>query len=427
MSLKWGVTEAVREFFQNAIDEQRRDSENSMFFDYDPKGQVIRIGNRHSDLDIKTLLFGESTKRGKEEMIGSHGEGYKIATVVLLRTGKQVSFQNYCRREIWKPRLVKSRRYGGAMVPTFFVETEAVWKKVPENSLIIEISGITPEEYAQIKESNLHLQESVKRRETSRGAVLDEDKYKGKIFVGGLYICTEPRLEMGVDLKPNLVHLERDRSIVRSIDVQMLVSYMIEELKDAELTKKSLGSFAGEYILSNNVDKGIKNEIAADFVREHGEKAVPVSNQADAEYFRKMNYKPVIVSAAESEIIKNSEVYRNVRSENEESVDTIPVYDRLRAFAEKIEIKLTEEERGGIIQYRRSDRRIIEIGGKKNMKLTEFYSKPIKDVMETMEMVDLKVHTDNAGNVHSIEVKFSNDSEEIDERKRKRNEHETIF
>ena len=341
---EWGVTEAVREFFQNAIDEQRRDSENSMFFGYDPKGQVIRIGNRHSDLDIKTLLFGESTKRGKEEMIGSHGEGYKIATVVLLRTGKQVSFQNYCRREIWKPRLVKSRRYGGAMVPTFFVETEAVWKKVPENSLIIEISGITPEEYAQIKESNLHLQESVKRRETSRGAVLDEDKYKGKIFVGGLYICTEPRLEMGVDLKPNLVHLERDRSIVRSIDVQMLVSYMIEELKDAELTKKSLGSFAGEYILSNNVDKGIKNEIAADFVREHGEKAVPVSNQADAEYFRKMNYKPVIVSAAESEIIKNSEVYRNVRSENEESVDTIPVYDRLRAFAEKIEIKLTEEE-----------------------------------------------------------------------------------
>ena len=57
-----------------------------------------------------------------------------------------------------------------------------------------------------------------------------------------------------------------------------------------------------------------------------------------------MNYKPVIVSAAESKIIKNSEVYRDTRSENEESVDTVPVYDRLRAFAEKIEIKLTEEE-----------------------------------------------------------------------------------
>lgn len=61
------------------------------------------------------------------------------------------------------------------------------------------------------------------------------------------------------------------------------------------------------------------------------------------------------------------------------------------------------------------------------MKLTEFYSKPIKDVMETMEMVDLKVHTDNVGNVRSIEVKFFNKSEEIDAQKRKYDECETFF
>lgn len=61
------------------------------------------------------------------------------------------------------------------------------------------------------------------------------------------------------------------------------------------------------------------------------------------------------------------------------------------------------------------------------MKLTEFYSKPIKDVMETMEMVDLKVHTDNVGNVRSIEVKFFNKSEEIDTQKRKYDECETFF
>lgn len=61
------------------------------------------------------------------------------------------------------------------------------------------------------------------------------------------------------------------------------------------------------------------------------------------------------------------------------------------------------------------------------MKLNELYAKPIKEVIDEMDMVDLKVHTDNAGNVHSIEVKFSNGSEEIDERKRKRVERETIF
>lgn len=61
------------------------------------------------------------------------------------------------------------------------------------------------------------------------------------------------------------------------------------------------------------------------------------------------------------------------------------------------------------------------------MKLTEFYSKPIKDTMETMEMVDLKVHTDDEGNVHSIEVRFSNGIEETDAQKRNHDERNPFF
>lgn len=61
------------------------------------------------------------------------------------------------------------------------------------------------------------------------------------------------------------------------------------------------------------------------------------------------------------------------------------------------------------------------------MKLNELYAKPIKEVVDGMEMVDLKVHTDDAGNVHSVEVKFSNDSKEIDEQKKKSYERNPIF
>lgn len=61
------------------------------------------------------------------------------------------------------------------------------------------------------------------------------------------------------------------------------------------------------------------------------------------------------------------------------------------------------------------------------MKLNEFYEKPIKEVVDGMEMVDLKVHTDDAGNVHSVEVKFSNDSKEIDAPKRNSYERNPIF
>ncbi|MCM1412338.1 MAG: hypothetical protein NC305_17610 [Lachnospiraceae bacterium] len=342
---EWGITEAVREFFQNSIDEETRDSSNKMFFDYDADAQIIRIGNKHSDLDIKTLLFGVTTKNTDDQMIGNHGEGYKIATVVLLRMGKTVVFQNYCRKEIWRPRLVNSRRYGGIKVPTFFVEDVPIWGTVPEHSLIIEIGGVTPEEYEEIRESNLHLQEDVCRRETSRGAILDGEEYKGRIFVGGLFICTESRLDIGIDFKPKVVRLERDRTMVNSFDVQWYAARMIEELKDAELTKKSLGSYSGTYINYYSVPNAIRDEITEEFISEHGAKAVPVANQGDMEKLKKKGYKPVIVSEAKRDIILNSDIFEDIREEQEkERQKERPLAERFCEFIEKIESKLSEDE-----------------------------------------------------------------------------------
>lgn len=342
---EWGVVEATREFFQNSIDEETRDASNKMFFSYDSATQTIRIGNKHSDLDIKTLLFGVTTKNKDSAMIGNHGEGYKIATVVFLRLGKSVVFYNYCRREIWRPRLVKSRKYDGALVPTFFVENEAIWKEVPEHSLIIEVGGITPEEYEQIKDCNLHLQENYSRRETSYGAILDDEKYVGRIFVGGLHVCRDQRLDIGIDFKPKIVRLERDRSMVNSFDVQWYAARMIEELKDSETTKKALESYSGVYINSHSVPAELRDEIAEDFMNTHGAKAVPVSDQDDMEKIKKRGYKPVIVSQAKRDVILKSELYADIKAENDKEREKArPLYDRFCEFAEKIENRLEESE-----------------------------------------------------------------------------------
>lgn len=342
---EWGVTEAIREFFQNSIDEETRDASNKMFFDYDAEDKTIRIGNKHSELDIKTLLFGVTTKSGDKEMIGNHGEGYKIATVVLLRLGKTVVFQNYCKREIWRPRLVNSRRYGGIQVPTFFIDTAAVWEKVPEHSLIIEVGGIEPEEYERIRDSNLHLQEDYSRRDTSYGGILEGNGYQGCVFVGGLFICKEPGLEFGIDFKPKVVRLERDRSMVNSFDIKWYAARMVEELKDAGLMKQSLNSYSGTYIESYRVPSELRDEIAEDFINEHGAKAAPVSSQADVEGMKKRGYKPVIVSEAKKKVILESEYYSDVKEDLEkERQQARPLYDRFCEFAEKIEGKLTEDE-----------------------------------------------------------------------------------
>lgn len=340
----WGIVEAVRELFQNAIDEETRDSSNKMVMRYDEGSGVLIIGNKHSELDIKTLLFGNTSKCGQEGMIGQHGEGYKIATTVLLRNEKEVTFYNYCRKEIWRPRLVKSRKYDGMLVPTFFVETTAMWEKVPEHSLIIEIKGITKEEYEDIRESNLHLRDCEKI-ETHYGNILTEKKFAGKIYVGGLYICSEPKLEVGLDFKPRFVRLERDRSMVNNFDIQWYAARMMEESENKALIKKSLNSYSGYYIKEYAIPDELKNEITEDFINEYGAKAVPVSNQKDLESMKKRGYKPVIVSDSKKEVILSSELFRDVAEENKRIKERQrPLYDRFCEFIESIEERLTEDE-----------------------------------------------------------------------------------
>lgn len=40
------------------------------------------------------------------------------------------------------------------------------------------------------------------------------------------------------------------------------------------------------------------------------------------------------------------------------------------------------------------------------MKLNEVYTKPLKEVLESMDMVDMKIHTDDEGNIQVVELKY---------------------
>lgn len=325
---EWGVVEAVREFFQNAIDEETANEENKMFFDYDPSEQRLTIGNRYSTLDPKTLLLGCTSKHDDPNMIGSHGEGYKIATVVLLRLNKEVVFYNYGYRQVWRPRFVNSRKYG-AKVLTFFVDTKYIWEKTPDNDLTVEILGITWDEYSKIVESNLHLQDDCVKDETSYGDLLRDDKYKGSIFVDGLYICKDPRIDVGVNFKPNVVRIERDRSMVDSFDVQWYVSKMIEQTNDVVFINSMLETYSGAYIGSGYTSYDLKDSIAKIFLEENGYDAVPIVDQKDFRFFN--CGKPVIVSKSKKNMILESEYYRKNSTANKNKNQASICY-RLKEF-----------------------------------------------------------------------------------------------
>ena len=245
----WGVVESVREFFQNAHDEEIVNPENKMYFGYDKDSKTLRIGNKNGRLTTNTLLLGQSSKRDSSETIGQHGEGYKVATVVLLRNGKTVKVYNRADKEVWTAKTVKSRRYQADVV-VFDIEKVSIFKSVPDHDLIFEISGIDEDEYNAIVDSNLFLQDLREGEDyitsnpgypltTRMCKVLTDEKHAGKLFVGGLYVTTSKYAKYGYDFAPGLVKLDRDRGFIDGIDLQFLTAKVISATGDTELINEA--------------------------------------------------------------------------------------------------------------------------------------------------------------------------------------------
>lgn len=150
----WTHVDAVREIFQNAKDEETVNPENKMFFDYNEETETLMIGNKTGKLNKSTLLIGISDKRNDNRTIGQHGEGYKIATVVLLREGLSLKIYNFGCNEVWTAKKIKSRRYG-VDIPAFDIQKAgSLLRPVANHDLVFEIQGITAEMYEEILESN---------------------------------------------------------------------------------------------------------------------------------------------------------------------------------------------------------------------------------------------------------------------------------
>lgn len=347
---EWGIVEAFRELFQNALDNETVNPDNKMGFEY--KDDTVRISNKTSKLEAESLLLGSSTKSDDDRTIGQHGEGYKIAFMVLLRNNKKIKVYNYGAKEIWEVRLVNSKRYNGQQIPTVFIEKEAVWKTVPSDDLIIEVSGITNEEYKQVVKSNLHLRnEEVKRFSVEEhGAVLLDDKERGRIYVKGLFVNSTNNLEYGYDFEPTVVKLDRDRKLIDSFDISweasiiwLLASDSDDEMRKiaTELVNKNAADT--QYVKSNLYKSNLKtliNNVAKEFYNEHGENAVPVTNNAEyKEIERSEQGEPVIVEKNIAEMIRSSDV-----AEEHSSVTIKTLKEKFTEFMDSIESKLTDEE-----------------------------------------------------------------------------------
>lgn len=310
----WGIKEALRELIQNAIDQMTTNPDNLMICEYDPERMVLRIGNKLSVLDRNTLLMGQTSKSGDSKTIGQFGEGYKLALLVLTRLKHPTAILNYGTKERWVPTIKHSRKYRAHVLT--IVITRYIFKSVPDNNLVFEVGGITPEIYADFVQSTLHLQDIDEPHflRTSSGRVIMHEDYKGKIFVNGLFVC-QSKLNFGYDLNPDQIKLDRDRSVVADFDMQWLTSKMWAELGETyyDLVSSLLNSGNDDvkYLdkVSSYVGRGVQNKVHDEFRETHGYSAVPVTDQREFDEVKSNGHNPVIVKENVKELIRSSSNY----------------------------------------------------------------------------------------------------------------------
>jgi len=336
----WGVVEAVRELFQNALDQEAVHPENVASWEYDAASESLRIRNKTSQLDWASLLLGATTKQEETKAIGQFGEGYKIAALVLLREGKGLTIYNYGAREVWKARFIKSRRFKTDIL-AFEIEKKAIWSRVPTDDLSVEVTGITEKEYKEaIIPSNLHLQTYIPEAEAPIGEILSASKYKGKVFVGGLFVCDFPQYTYGYNFKPGQLKLDRDRKLASDFDLKWLASKMWSSdptlaARAVELASDGFADVA--YLADMWSDTVIANEALRRFQQEFGLNAIPVTTQDELNKIPP-GYKGIIVTDVYGRLIKKSPNYQQV-----DLVEDDPIKD-LREWFEDISERYSLEQ-----------------------------------------------------------------------------------
>ena len=228
----WGMCEAVRELIQNGLD-----SDSPFEWEMREEEQTLIIRSRFAKLEPRTLLLGHTSKADSDK-IGSFGEGYKIALLVLTRCGYEVQVRNGNR--LWRPKFMYSHTFESDVL---CIEDTAAPSATQGVEFVV--VGLTPGEFSEIRNQCLHMQYDIGEvMEVSKGRILRARP--GKLYVGGLYVC-DTKLKFGYDIKPEYLRLERDRQTVNTFDLQFLTKDMWFETERWDEIAKHIGDKVDDF------------------------------------------------------------------------------------------------------------------------------------------------------------------------------------
>jgi len=297
---EWAAFEGIRELLQNG-----KDSEDEFSAPLDvrhrPDTETLVIENEGAVLPREALLFGHTTKVGKSDLRGKFGEGLKLGVLALVRAGHAVKIRSG--NEVWIPKIERSERFN-ADVLVFYIEKG----RQPKQRVQIEIGGVTKDDWDKMRPCFLFLDKKTDndeyRIDTAQGALLLRESDIGKIYVKGIFVERDPKIQFGYDLTQD-VQVDRDRKMVARWDMEwrMRSIWNAASLQRKDLVSKYLDALFNDSADVADINNGnvmyvpdeVRDQAVARFKERHGEDAVPVDNMADSKDVEHLGKKGVLV------------------------------------------------------------------------------------------------------------------------------------
>lgn len=298
----WGLWEGVREIVQNALDEN--DKGNCIYANH--SGKKLTIGNKVSNLSVKSLLIGYTTKGQDRKSRGEKGEGLDLGLLALVRDGYKVEVRTH--EEDWTPFIEYSDLWGEEVLCIDVKKTSA-----ERSCTEISIGGITEEKWNELKFGFLDFHDVEEGREFKvdyHGSVLFDAEYRGKIYVKGIWVQDIVGLRYGYNLLN--VSLDRDRRMVESynlgyhlINIWNEVLVRRDDFKEEvwDMLNKEIKDVQGFSDFSFSASQNTKNIIAEMFLEKNGENVIPVESTVQMKEMEHIGKSGCIVPKAMMKII----------------------------------------------------------------------------------------------------------------------------
>jgi hypothetical protein len=344
----WGLHEGVREAIQNALDGQQDGC--PMTIRHSASSDSLIIENQGARLDRSVWLLGNSSKSAGAHR-GLFGEGLKLGTLALVRAGHSVAFVND--DENWAPALANSEAFPGQQVLTISTRARSATGKFS-----VLIGGIDADQWGEIRPNFLDLNPDYVKGEIRNDVErLEHPSFIEKLFVKGIAVDSWPDLRYGYNFTN--IATDRDRRMVSQFTVEWALGRYWSEAarspKELRLLVKLLEANARDVKGVHNYISSTEGEnLRQDFLATHGEKAWPVSCDAEYDDVTHWGLVPVLVSEAYFKALEaGGMTIAAAREAHRTAVLTTIPLDELRSversiFDEAMELVVTSASRKGL-------------------------------------------------------------------------------